>query len=471
MNLSTVQGPEKLKQVKELLSSLEEDLKSKSLTTAQRVQTLLQLRQHGTVPTNADPIYSEHGIDILSKYGVEGETVDVRRAALRCVANALLLVPQTRGYLMATRRGGRLAEMLKCDSSDDEMVISRILFLLTYGTNQSEYEHILNQHGLGDSVYYQIVRHSKQFPKSGKPALSQMDELALIDTLKLIFNTCKISDFKNGETVTGFEKAFSASIPYIFKMISRMEIPEQPLDGLLSYLINCLTVLDLKNESGHSFDSSPLFPPFDPNCNVDRLVLILDRATATYKAEDLETKAAPLLHALIMMAEMAPEGPRKQMQALLLPEGNDRSEPIGQSDTLPSRLLKLSTSPNKNLKITISELLLLLSDNNAETLTQNIGYGYAAGLLASRGMEIPQTAGEAFATNGPAVNPVTGQRWDAEPQDTGPPMTQEEKEREAERLFVLFERARANGLLNVENPVRVAAQEGRLEELPDSDSD
>lgn len=80
---------------------------------------------------NADPIYSEHvcndaspslsvalltcdqGIDILSRYGVEGETVDVRRAALRCVANALLLVPQTRGYMMATRRGGRLAEMLK----------------------------------------------------------------------------------------------------------------------------------------------------------------------------------------------------------------------------------------------------------------------------------------------------------------------------------------------------------------------
>lgn len=267
-----------------------------------------------------------------------------------------------------------------------------------------------------------------------------MDELALIDTLKLLFNTCKISDFKNGEMVTGFEKAFSASIPYIFKMISRMEIPEQPLDGLLSYLINCLTVLDLKNESGHAFDSSPLFPAFDPNCNVDRLVLILDRATATYKAEDLETKAAPLLHALIMMAEVAPEGPRKQMQTLLLPEGSDRSEPIGQSDTLPSRLLKLSTSPNTNLKVTISELLLLLSDNNAETLTQNIGYGYAAGLLASRGMEIPQTAGEAFATDRPAVNPVTGQRWDAEPQDTGPPMTQEEKEREAERLFVLFER-------------------------------
>lgn len=31
--------------------------------------------------------------------------------------------------------------------------------------------------------------------------------------------------------------------------------------------------------------------------------------------------------------------------------------------------------------------------------------------------------------------------------------------------------ARANGILNVENPVRQAAQEGRFEELSDSDSD
>ncbi|KAL5866316.1 hypothetical protein ACKVWC_011497 [Pyricularia oryzae] len=47
-------------------------------------------------------------------------------------------------------------------------------------------------------------------------------------------------------------------------------------------------------------------------------------------------------------------------------------------------------------------------------------------------------------------------------------MTQAEKEREAERLFVLFERLRATGMVDVENPVAVAAASGRIQELSES---
>ena len=50
-------------------------------------------------------------------------------------------------------------------------------------------------------------------------------------------------------------------------------------------------------------------------------------------------------------------------------------------------------------------------------------------------------------------------------------MTDAEKEREAERLFVLFERLRATGVLNVENPLRTAQQTGRFEELSDDEKD
>jgi hypothetical protein len=132
------------------------------------------------------------------------------------------------------------------------------------------------------------------------------------------------------------------------------------------------------------------------------------------------------------------------MQWLLLPEDSDRSLPIGQSDTLSSRLLKLSTGPYPNLKTGISELMFVLSGKDAENLTKRIGYGFAAGFLASRGIEIPQSAREAYATEDgldATVNPITGQRWASEPKDNDPPMTMEEKEREAERLFVLFERS------------------------------
>ncbi|RAL16017.1 synembryn [Aspergillus homomorphus CBS 101889] len=464
MEFRMLQGAAKLQRVTQLVETLKQDQVEKSLTSQQRVQTLLELRQHGTNPDNAGPIYSKEGMQILADYGVTGETTDVRRAALRCVANALLLNPPMRQLFVDTGYGGRLAELLKCDSSEDEMVISRILFLSTYDTTM-DFGKLIKNHLLGDNVNYQITRHAKQFPKSGKKSLSQMDELALIDTLKLIFNVSKI--------YPELAESFSPSIPHIFKIISRIDIPEKPLDGLLGYLLNCLSTLDLENKKGKAWESSPLFPTFNQNCNVDKLINILDQAVCAYKADELETKSIPLFHTLVTIHELAPDGPRKYMQWLLLPEDNDRSRPIGQSDTLSSKLLNLSTTPYPNLKTAISELMFVLSGKDAENLTRNIGYGFAAGLLASRGMEIPQTAGEAFATNpqgfNPQVNPITGQKWSAEKQDEGPPMTKAEKEREAERLFVLFERAKANGILSVENPVTRALQEGRFEELSDSD--
>ncbi|KAI9371012.1 guanine nucleotide exchange factor [Aspergillus egyptiacus] len=466
MEFHVLQGAGKLRKVTELLDTLEGDLQDKSLNTSQRTQTLLQLRQHGTNPDNAGPIYSERGINILSKYGVDGETTDVRRAALRCVANALLLVSSMRQLFVDTGRSGKLAEMLKCDSSEDEMVISRILFLSTYDTNL-DFDDLIKNHSLGDNINHQILRHSKQFPKSGRKPLSQIDELAFVDTLKLVFNVSKL--FQD------LAHTFSPSIPHIFKIISRIDIPMKPLDGLLGTLLNCLSTLDLENKKGKPYDANPLFPTFNQNCNVDKLINILDQAVSAYDALELETKAIPLFHALVSIYELAPDGPRKYMQWLLLPDDNDRSRPIGQSDTLSSKLLKLSTMPYANLKVAVSELMFVLSGKDAESLTRNIGYGFAAGLLASRGIDIPKSAGEAFATNSqgldPNVNPITGQRWDAEKQDEGPPMTREEKEREAERLFVLFERAKANGILGVENPVTQALREGRFEELPDSDSD
>lgn len=229
----------------------------------------------------------------------------------------------------------------------------------------------------------------------------------------------------------------------MLKIISRIEIPKQPLDGLIGYLVNALSTLDLTVRPG-KLESSSLFPKFNQNCNVDKLINVLDAAVRIYKADDLETRIVPLIQLLITIYEQAPEGPRKYMEWLLLPEDQDRSLPIGRSDALSSKLLLLSTTPSVHLKTAISELMFVLSGRDPENLTKNIGYGFAAGFLASRGMEIPQSASEAFSTNqnsmNPDVNPITGQRWDAEPQNTGPPMTEEEREREAERLFILFER-------------------------------
>lgn len=52
-------------------------------------------------------------MEVLGRYGIDGETPDVRRAALRCVANALLLDEKMRQIFVDTGYGSRLAEMLK----------------------------------------------------------------------------------------------------------------------------------------------------------------------------------------------------------------------------------------------------------------------------------------------------------------------------------------------------------------------
>ncbi len=85
---------------------------------------------------------------------------------------------------------------------------------------------------------------------------------------------------------------------------------------------------------------------------------------------------------------------------------------------------------------------------------------------AFKGEDESQDLGGRLTTiDGKEINPVTGQRRDMEPEDPGPAMSDEEKEREAEKLFVLFERLKATGVVNVVNPVEQALQEGRFEEV------
>jgi hypothetical protein len=68
----------------------------------------------------------------------------------------------------------------------------------------------------------------------------------------------------------------------------------------------------------------------------------------------------------------------------------------------------------------------------------------------------------------PQINPITGTTIAPDGPSLGD-MTDEEKEREAEKLFVLFNRMEKLGM--VANPIRQAQQHGKLEEVPDDHSD
>ncbi|KAF1808870.1 hypothetical protein P152DRAFT_517218 [Eremomyces bilateralis CBS 781.70] len=103
-------------------------------------------------------------------------------------------------------------------------------------------------------------------------------------------------------------------------------------------------------------------------------------------------------------------------------------------------------------------LLMALSGDNSEQLVRNVGYDCASRLLFSLGVPVPPAddQGGWDAESQSEINPITGQHRGREQQVDLPEMTEVEKGREAERLFVLFERLRSMGVVNVENPMSLS---------------
>jgi hypothetical protein len=96
----------------------------------------------------------------------------------------------------------------------------------------------------------------------------------------------------------------------------------------------------------------------------------------------------------------------------------------------------------------------------ATLLISQVGYGNVAGFLFNKGIVTgPPSSGEGPGPSDPSgaqINPITGaiQEERAEIE-----MTEEEREREAEKLFVLFDRLERTGAVPPEaNPVRRAIQ-------------
>lgn len=128
----------------------------------------------------------------------------------------------------------------------------------------------------------------------------------------------------------------------------------------------------------------------------------------------------------------------------------------------------------------VGEFLYNLCHRDPTILCQQIGYGNASGFLQNRGELIPPppaptTKGKAKATSAPRsstatgaqireINPITGAYESTDTSNPTDDMTQEEKERESERLYVLFDRMAKTGVMNVENPVEKARNEGRFVE-------
>ncbi|KWU44498.1 hypothetical protein RHOSPDRAFT_29266 [Rhodotorula sp. JG-1b] len=191
------------------------------------------------------------------------------------------------------------------------------------------------------------------------------------------------------------------------------------------------------------------------------------------KVEEVLGPVVLLLRKLSMLSEA-----QAAFRKLIFPDHMDRTLPLDRQPSLAGHLIRLMSSILlPNTAFGVGEFIYNLCDRSPEKLVRTIGYGNASGFLQNRQELIPPppveddetagtttTSGDGARTSSPRIriNPITGAYDQKQPE--GPPMTEEDKEREAERLYTLFERMAHTGVISTENPVNRAKQEGRLEE-------
>ncbi|KAK4129621.1 guanine nucleotide exchange factor synembryn-like protein [Parathielavia appendiculata] len=480
-SLGSLAGPGKLSAVKDLLNKLAEDLVSASLRPQERDNFLEELKVYGRDPSYADPIFSKEGIETLSKLAFDSPSDTTSRNAMRILCNSLFLKPETRQLFVDLGYEAKACIKLKNDSRDDEFLASRLLLLTTYDT-KIDLPALISHHQLADSITQNLSRHAARFSSpSGNTANSDpMEEMALAETLKLLFN------------VTNFAKAhinsFDTTLPHITTILCNHVLPQfkTPLEPVFGLLINTLLNLDLTTPTAQS----SIYPPTEPTRVANRLIQLLDLSMKSYTDTSLDQSVTPLICSLSVVYEHAKNDKdtgtdgtdtvRSFIRTTLLPTEEDRKKVLGRTDTLPSRLLRNWTNPlAPQFRSAVAHLYFDLSGKDAGQFIENVGYGYASGFLFDNQIPIPAGAVEGGNGGGEGssseaarrrpVNPITGQFLDEERFPDFPEMTDEEKEREAERLFILFERLRQTGVVSVENPVATAVREGRFEELPDDD--
>ncbi|KOS23338.1 Synembryn-like protein [Escovopsis weberi] len=429
--MGTAKGPAKLKAVTELVDKLARDLEDATLSLKAREDALEELKIYGRDPAHADPIFTTEGISMLLRYGFDGPACDTARAAQRVLANAMLLRPETRQIFVDKACAAKACSELETDNWDTEFLVSRVLFLSTYGTSIN-LEDLITNHRLADRIVDNLGRHAKLVTTDeGKSPMSQpMEDMALAETLKLLFNVTHFCKEQTGR--------FAGAVPHIVALLWKQDVPPpRPLEAPFGPLINALLNMDLSIEATRD----AVFPPKEPARVSERLIEILDAAMRTYPESDLETVVTPLVSLLGKIHEHAPAPAKQRIRALLLPADNDRTSVLGRGDGLSAILLKNSTNPiAPALRDAISHLLFDMSDKDASTFVQNVGYGFASGFLFQNNVPVPASASEAFgAGDVPGgqrlVNPITGQFLDSEKALDETPMSEEEREREAERLF------------------------------------
>ena len=416
-------------------------------------------------PKNAPFVYCQHGIKSLAQAAFEstraGDHPLTSLEASRIIANACLVRPDMQQVLLTNTEPANILNFYSHADPDHEFLGGRILFVLTY-YSKLDYVTLIEANDLVGVIRSHLKDHISALEGHAFNE-SPIRMMALLESLKLVYNlSAKFSAQMH---------FFTDLIDDLARIINTIPLPSDAIDPPIAQLLHPLASIDWPLQD--SLEASVLLELSR------KLIVILDQTTSKsdFSASKFETVLVSLFTILRKINVVSNAEAKEYLMLALLPQDIERDKPLGQSTTSASRVLRLQTSAGLNvLPEAVSSLLFDLSDRDATRFIQNIGYGHAAGYLMNHQIPIPEDLRQSDASKGQRskgvqMNPITGQRLDTEEPVNIPEMTDAEKEREAERLFVLFERLRATGVVNVENPLRTAQQTGRFEELSDDEKD
>ncbi|KAM5386945.1 hypothetical protein ACJZ2D_000238 [Fusarium nematophilum] len=415
-----------------------------------RVKLLERLLRHTRSSRDASlaPLFTQRGLRILGRYAFNNPLSAERASALRCLNNLLVRSGPTRQLFVD---GGYPREviLLMQDGNPSEALATSSLLLFSAVSTSFDLTCSFNHDDLAGTINKNVLHYAQ----SPSPPLTDPTS-PIIATLSLLSTLAARHE--------AHAHRFLPSLISIFEILNKVDASSSPLQPPVSVVVSCLASLPI-----HQSEALPISA-------VDKLADILRSSIQTPQTPGTERELLPLLMVILHIAQSKSPAARSKLCEYILPSEQDRVSPLGRGTSLPHRLLNLSsTTTEPELREIISTIYFELSDSNPHKFVHNVGFGNAAGFLSSKGMQIsPEELNQHQGmAQDASANPITGQLYDNEPQSDAPEMTDEEKEREAERLFVLFERLRANGLVSVENPVAKFQDSGRFEELPDDDSE
>ncbi|XP_041672339.1 synembryn-A-like [Cheilinus undulatus] len=409
-----------------------------------------------------------------------GEEVQ-RKEAMKVLCNVVYNSTWAQERFSALRLMCGLIERLSSSAtsppSSGQFYELRLLFLMT--ALRPELRTQLHQEG-GVSILTEAMERSLEVQwkdqyecvvAAASETISLEVSQRIIEILKILFN---ITYSTHRQDPSEEDAALYRRLVAILRLcLMRKCMLADDTDELQGHTVNLLSALPLQCLDVLLVAPIQADSQQSQGVNMDCVHILLSFMERRLDSGDkVKEKLTPVLN-LLTESCRAHRETRHYIRKHILPPLRDVSHRPEEGSSVKSRLIRLMTHLDTDLKHCAADLIFVLCKENVRRFVKYTGYGNAAGLLATKGllggqMSRTLSSGTQYSSESDSdteeyrqvkdrVNPVTG-RVEAEQPDPMEGMTEEEKEEEAKRLIMIFNKLSRDKIIQ---PMGVNS-EGRL---------